>query len=220
MIDHVGNAAADNQPDGDPEAWLAGLVAARICHDLVGPVGAIANGVDLVRELGAAESEDLTMIADSAERAAVLLRLHRLAFGWQTTNGDRYGRPNLQGRLAPVIGCRRVEFVVGGIDGPPLAPTTARVAALMALAGRSLAGAGGRVRLDLAPDGDLPVALTVEGGGLRWSAETEALVRERNGPSAPGEVEFALLPHAARVGGARIESRAAPGEVRLLALAA
>ncbi len=40
------------------ENALAGLVCARICHDLSSPVGALVNGIDLIRELapgGAAE---------------------------------------------------------------------------------------------------------------------------------------------------------------------
>ncbi len=28
------------------------LIASRICHDLVSPVGAISNGVELMQELG------------------------------------------------------------------------------------------------------------------------------------------------------------------------
>ena len=31
---------------------LAGLVCARLCHDLVNPIGAVLNGTDLIQELG------------------------------------------------------------------------------------------------------------------------------------------------------------------------
>ena len=216
MDDDVGTAAADGQPG--PEASLAGLVAARICHDLVGPVGAIGNGLDLVRELGSAEGDDLALIADSAERAAALLKVHRLAFG-RPVGGDLYGRRDLERRLAPVIGGGRVEFSLAGTEGPEMEPAAARLAALMALAGRSVAGLGGRVRLGLAPAADLPLVLTVEGSGLRWSPEVEALVGETTAPTAPGEVEFALLPIAARAAGARVESQVSAETVRLGALA-
>ena len=64
------------------------LVCSRICHDLVSPVGAINNGVELIRELsedGAAgkglEEEALALIAHSAEQGSRRLRLMRLSYG-------------------------------------------------------------------------------------------------------------------------------------------
>jgi histidine phosphotransferase ChpT len=64
------------------------LVCSRICHDLVSPVGAINNGVELVREImdeesmgGGLESEALALIAHSAEQGARRLRVLRVAFG-------------------------------------------------------------------------------------------------------------------------------------------
>ena len=61
---------------------LAGTVCTRICHDLVSPVGAVVNGADLIDELGVADAKDeMAMIAQSARRAAAMLKFHRLAFG-------------------------------------------------------------------------------------------------------------------------------------------
>jgi len=58
------------------------LVASRICHDLVSPVGAISNGVELVQELGAdAGDEALGLISSSAQQAAYRLKCFRLAYG-------------------------------------------------------------------------------------------------------------------------------------------
>ena len=61
---------------------LADIVCARVCHDLVGPVGAVVNGADLIAEIGLANAEDeMAMVAQSARRAAAMLKFHRLAFG-------------------------------------------------------------------------------------------------------------------------------------------
>ncbi len=57
------------------------LLCSRLCHDLVGPVGAINNGVELLDEGGDTGSEALDLIADSAETAAARLRLYRVALG-------------------------------------------------------------------------------------------------------------------------------------------
>lgn len=58
------------------------LLTARLCHDLVGPVGAASNGAELLRELGAEEADDVVdLIADSTTRAADRLRFYRVAYG-------------------------------------------------------------------------------------------------------------------------------------------
>jgi histidine phosphotransferase ChpT len=64
------------------------LVCSRICHDLVSPVGAINNGVELIREItdenslnSGLEAEALALIAHSAEQGSRRLRVLRLAYG-------------------------------------------------------------------------------------------------------------------------------------------
>ena len=61
---------------------VAELMCSRLCHDLISPVGAINNGVELVAELGPADTvEAMDLIADSGQRAAARLQLYRLAYG-------------------------------------------------------------------------------------------------------------------------------------------
>jgi histidine phosphotransferase ChpT len=58
------------------------LMASRICHDLVSPVGAINNGVELLAEMGAdAGEEAMLLIASSAMQASIRLKCFRLAYG-------------------------------------------------------------------------------------------------------------------------------------------
>lgn len=58
------------------------LVASRICHDLVSPVGAINNGVELMQELGEdAGDEAAQLIATSAQQASIRLKCFRLCYG-------------------------------------------------------------------------------------------------------------------------------------------
>lgn len=58
------------------------LLCSRLCHDLVGPIGAVNNGVELVEELGPAEAGDaFELVADSGRLAAARLKLFRLAYG-------------------------------------------------------------------------------------------------------------------------------------------
>lgn len=64
---------------------LAALIASRICHDLVSPLGAIANGLELLQLSGIQESPELTLIKTSAANATARMRLFRLAFGQADT---------------------------------------------------------------------------------------------------------------------------------------
>jgi len=58
------------------------LIASRICHDLVSPVGAVNNGVELMQELGEdAGSEAIKLISDSAQQASIRLKAFRLSYG-------------------------------------------------------------------------------------------------------------------------------------------
>ena len=58
------------------------LIASRICHDLVSPVGAVSNGVELMQELGDdAGDEAMKLIADSALQASIRLKAFRLSYG-------------------------------------------------------------------------------------------------------------------------------------------
>jgi len=65
---------------------LCELLAARICHDLVGPVGAVANGVELMGEDGSgADAEVVRLVSGSARVASRRLQAFRVAFGSANT---------------------------------------------------------------------------------------------------------------------------------------
>lgn len=58
------------------------LLCAKLCHDLVGPVGAVSNGIELLREMGVDDADDaLNLVADSADSAANRLKFFRVAYG-------------------------------------------------------------------------------------------------------------------------------------------
>lgn len=56
------------------------LVSSRICHDLISPVGAIGNGVELL-ESYAENMPEIGLIADSVDNATAKLRFFRICFG-------------------------------------------------------------------------------------------------------------------------------------------
>lgn len=59
---------------------LAALLCSRVCHDIISPVGAINNGLELLDE-GGADDDALDLIRTSALNASIRLKFARLAFG-------------------------------------------------------------------------------------------------------------------------------------------
>lgn len=62
---------------------MASLLSSRLCHDLVSPVGAVTNGLEVLAEETEPEMRDSAMrlITESADRAARKLQFARLAYG-------------------------------------------------------------------------------------------------------------------------------------------
>ncbi|MEO1732502.1 MAG: histidine phosphotransferase family protein [Pseudomonadota bacterium] len=60
---------------------LAQLVSSRICHDLISPVGAIHNGLELLSLQGDLGAGEMVLIADSVAHAEARVRFFRLAYG-------------------------------------------------------------------------------------------------------------------------------------------
>ena len=61
---------------------LSELLNSRICHDLVSPVGAVNNGIELISELGdQVRQEAMHLISGSALAASRRLAMYRLAYG-------------------------------------------------------------------------------------------------------------------------------------------
>src|SRR5262245_23224447 len=62
---------------------LAALISSKICHDVIGPVGAIYNGLEILDEDDDAEAKSYAMdvIRNVTEQASARLQFARFAFG-------------------------------------------------------------------------------------------------------------------------------------------
>ena len=74
---------------GDLE--LAALLCSRVCHDVISPVGAIANGLEILADETDAELRDLAfdLVRRSAAQASAKLQFCRLAFGAAGASGSK-----------------------------------------------------------------------------------------------------------------------------------
>jgi len=69
---------------------LAALLSSRVCHDVISPVGAIVNGLEVLEEEKDAEMRGhaLALIKSSAFEASARLQFCRLAFGAAGSKGS------------------------------------------------------------------------------------------------------------------------------------
>ena len=66
-----------------PDLRLTELLTARLCHELIGPLTAVENGVELLldQDHDLAEAE-LALVAESARRTGSRLQFYRFAYGF------------------------------------------------------------------------------------------------------------------------------------------
>ncbi|MBL9060119.1 MAG: histidine phosphotransferase, partial [Mangrovicoccus sp.] len=60
---------------------LVALIGSRICHDLISPIGAIGNGIELIGLTGSGAGPEMALISESVTNAQARIRFYRLAFG-------------------------------------------------------------------------------------------------------------------------------------------
>ncbi|MBN9532341.1 MAG: histidine phosphotransferase [Alphaproteobacteria bacterium] len=62
---------------------FAAFLVSRVCHDLVGPLGAVVNGLEVLEDErdAAMRADALKLVTSSAEQALARLQFMRIAFG-------------------------------------------------------------------------------------------------------------------------------------------
>lgn len=88
------------------------LISARMCHDLISPISAIGNGVELITEFeDEMQGEALALIGESAASASHLLQYFRAAFGTaRATDGSPLGLQEARKRATDCFGTSRIHI--------------------------------------------------------------------------------------------------------------
>lgn len=86
---------------GEHNLQFAALVGSRICHDLISPIGAINNGMELLSMSGTAVGPEMELISQSVDAANARIRFFRIAYG--APNDEQFlGRPEITGILRDI----------------------------------------------------------------------------------------------------------------------
>jgi histidine phosphotransferase ChpT len=185
----------------DPEDF-AGLLCARICHDLVSPVGAIGNGLELLSAEAVGDPGDFELLSDSASAASAALGFLRLAFGAVGRGAPAMAVSDLEtvARNHLGRGRHRIEFAVDAQETPR---AVAKLVCLGLMTAATGAPFGGVLRVEALAEDPLQIGIAALDGRARLDPEAAALAMDPlASPTTPRETHLALLPReAARQGG-------------------
>jgi histidine phosphotransferase ChpT len=157
------------------------LLASRLCHDIVGPIGAVNNGMELLEDDNDADmaADAIELVAASACQAANSLQFYRLAYGMTGTQLDANG-PELA-KLAGAFLERtktRLDWPNGALPDELPEGFAKLLMNLVALAAESLPR-GGTVALSFAEEGaGLRLAAQARGEGCGLKPEVAAALAE------------------------------------------
>ena len=92
---------------------LAALLCSRICHDIISPVGAINNGLELLEE-GGSDEDAMRLIKASARNASARLQFARLAFGASGSAGMQIDTGDAEAVANAFLANEKPEFEWSG----------------------------------------------------------------------------------------------------------
>lgn len=172
-------------------AALANLVGSRLCHDLISPIGAIQNGLELMSLAGtnAIGTEELQLVGDSCASATARIQYFRIAFGLasdgQSLNAQEIAR--ITANYSVGSRCSIEATIQGEVERPEA--QCLLLAALCCEAGLPLGGT-----VTIARDG-ARWKLTATGRRIAVDPDTWSLLNEGTNAAEvrPANVQFPLL---------------------------
>ena len=168
---------------------LIALLGSRICHDLISPIGAINNGLELLALNGAAQGPEMALIAQSVENASARLRFFRIAFG--NPGGQNMTPIDIITILDDMSRGSRTSFHWPGDQGASRETVQLGFLALMCL--EEVIPYGGQITLTPDPEG-----LSVVARGERTNKTAEAWeTMQSDRPEAnisSSNIQFYILP--------------------------
>lgn len=188
---------------------LTALVSSRILHDLVSPLGAIGNGVELMGLAGLPPSAELQLIEESVSNANARIRFFRVAFG-AAAPGQVLSRAEITSALAAVGRAGRIAYQWASPAAQPR--DEVRLAFLLLQCLEDAMPSGGQIRVDRDAD-----AWTIAADADRWRVDAplwDGLTNPRARPAiAAAQVQFALVPEVLAETGRRLALKITPARI-------
>jgi len=194
----------------DPSLALTAQLCSKLCHDLAGVIGAIANGAELLEDEDDEEirNQAVELLAQSATQAGRRLRFFRIAFGAGGAIGDAIDVGELRDAVEGQLGGGRlkVEWPAGVNQ---LSKSQAKLLFNLMLVAAAGLPRGGFLRPSVTPDGTVSVTAEGEGANLPDAVRT-VLVGQPGVPEGIAAVALHALRLAAGTGHRIVAGEAGP----------
>ena len=168
---------------------LATLIGSRICHDLISPIGAIHNGLELLELSGGmSQTPEMQLIVESCANARARVTFFRLAFG-MSQGAQTVSHRMLSDMVTPVFS-DRIRVSLSGRE--PIDRPRAQAVLLALLCIESALPRGGSIEVDLS---NQATTLKAKASSIEWDPPLWSLLTQ-NSPEclvAPSQVQFQLL---------------------------
>lgn len=190
---------------------LASLLCSRLCHDLLSPVGALNNGIELLADEQDPDMRErcLELLAESARATANKLKFFRLAFGAGGGFGDEIDTREAKTALEGLYGADKQTELGWMVADDKLPKGAVKLLLNLAMiAGDALVRGG---RLDVGAErrgGSLEMVIRAEGPRILLDPKLRETIAQGH---SGGEVE----PRAAGAWLARTLANEAGGSIQL-----
>jgi histidine phosphotransferase ChpT len=147
---------------------FASLLCSRLCHDLLSPVGALNNGLELLADEHDPEmrARCLELLAESAKASANKLKFFRLAFGAAGGFGDTVDTREAQAAIDGLFGDNHRVSIGWMVEDPVLPKQVIKVLLNLALIGGDALVRGGQLDIGAEARADM-VEIVVRAQGPR-----------------------------------------------------
>jgi histidine phosphotransferase ChpT len=151
------------------------LACSKLCHDIISPIGAVNNGLELLEEEDdSALKEEATALAQrSAKRASVLLQVYRSAFG-NAGNQQSFGPREAVALAQEFLHSSKAQLTAGDLpDSASLPGGYGKLALNLIMIGADALPRGGTIQLEVrSPQlGIGAIELDCAGQQIAWSEE-------------------------------------------------
>lgn len=147
---------------------LAALLCSKLCHDLLSPVGAINNGLELLEDETDPEMRDrcMDLLADSARASADKLKYFRLAFGAAGGFGDEVDPAEAKQLVESLVGDQGKITLGWAVQSETLPKKAIKILLNLALIAREALVRGGKLDVG-AEQGDNGIEVVIRAEGAK-----------------------------------------------------
>jgi len=162
---------------------FSAFLVSRVCHDLVGPLGAVVNGLEVLEDErdAAMRADALKIVNSSATQALARLQFLRIAFGAAGSAGAELDLGEISRLVAGLLNGSKValHWEAPSVNWPK---DWAKLAMNTVLIANDCLPRGGTLRIETSNDpGVIGFKMVATGQGARITAEVERALRGETG---------------------------------------